>query len=105
MDVKLLLGKRIREYRLKRNLTQAQLAEQLGVDDKHLSRIELGRNMPNPQLLENLAVVFQIEIKDLFEFTHLENSENLKSELLKIIDQLNEEQLSLAYKYIRTFVI
>lgn len=42
-NIKVLLGKRIREYRLKHGLTQFQLAEKLGIDDKHLSRIELGK--------------------------------------------------------------
>ena len=105
MDVKLLLGKRIREYRLKHNLTQAQLVEKLVIDDKHLSRIELGKNMPNPQLLENLAEVFQIEIKELFEFTHNDTPEKVKQKLLNILEELNDEQLCLTYKYVRTFVI
>ena len=46
MEIKTLLGKRIREYRQKYGMTQFQLAEKLGIDDKHLSRIELGKNMP-----------------------------------------------------------
>ena len=105
MDVKLLLGKRIREYRRKHNWTQAQLAEKLVIDDKHLSRIELGKNMPNPQLLENLAEVFQIEIKELFEFTHNDTPEKVKQKLLNILEELNDEQLRLTYKYVRTFII
>lgn len=105
MDVKLLLGKRIREYRLNHKLTQAQLSEQLGIDDKHLSRIELGKNMPNPQLLERLAEIFNIEIKDLFEFKHHERPEDIRKEINKIIQTLDDEQLILAFKYLRTFVI
>ncbi len=105
MDVKLLLGKRIREYRLKHKLTQSQLAEQLGIDDKHLSRIELGKNMPNPQLLETLAEIFNIEIKDLFEFTHLDTPENIRQELNRIISTLDDEQIILAVKYLRSFVL
>ncbi len=105
MDIKLLLGKRIREYRLKHKLTQSQLAEKLGIDDKHLSRIELGKNMPNPQLLETLSEIFGIEIKDLFEFSHLNTEENIRQELHKIIETLDNEQLVLAIKYLRTFVI
>ncbi len=105
MDVKVLLGKRIREYRLKHGFTQAQLAEIVGVDDKHLSRIELGKNMPNPNLLEKYAQIFGIEIKDLFEFSYLEAPDTRKNDLLNMIDNLSPEQVVLTYKYVRTFVL
>lgn len=105
MDIKNLLGKRIREYRQRNKLTQSQLAEQLGIDDKHLSRIELGKNMPNPNVLFALSAIFNIEIKDLFEFNHLKNTSELRQELEQMIKDLNETQVVLAYKYIKNFVI
>ena len=105
MDVKTLLGKRIREYRQKYNYTQSQLAEMLGIDDKHLSRIELGKNMPNPALLEKLANLFNIELKDLFELSHFESPEVIREKLQEIINSLPTDQLILTYKYVRTFVI
>jgi transcriptional regulator with XRE-family HTH domain len=36
------LGRRLRDLRLGRQLTQAQLAERVGVDDKTISRAENG---------------------------------------------------------------
>lgn len=105
MDLKILLGKRIREYRVRYNMTQAQLAEKLSIDDKHLSRIELGKNMPQAVVITKLAEVFGIEPKDLFDFYHLDNPENIKPRIYDILENLNDEQLLLAYKYLRTFVI
>lgn len=105
MDVKKFLGKRIREYRLKHNLTQFQLAEKLGIDDKHLSRIELGKNMPQASTISGLAEVFKIEIKDLFEFSHLKTTDEIKTELDEIIKNLNDEQIIATYKYVKSFVI
>lgn len=105
MDVKVLLGKRIREYRQKLNLKQSQFAEMLGIDDKHLSRIELGKNMPTAVLLSKLAEVLNIEIKDLFEFSHLDNQEEILEKVRNITENLSKEQLVLTYKYVRTFVI
>lgn len=40
MNIKNLFGRKIKEYRKKKNLTQAQLAELVNVDDKHISCIE-----------------------------------------------------------------
>lgn len=105
MDIKVLLGKRIREYRQKYGMTQFQLAEKLGIDDKHLSRIELGKNMPQAVIISRLAEVFNIEPKNLFEFSHLSSIDDIKKDLRKILDNLSDEQVVLTYKYVKTFVI
>ena len=49
---KQLLGMRIKEFREKRKFTQDKLAEIVGIDPKHLSRIENGRNYPSFETLE-----------------------------------------------------
>lgn len=56
MDVKLRLGKRIRELRIKNRLTQQDLAEKADFEYKYLQRIE-GKNPPNIgiELLEKIA--------------------------------------------------
>ncbi len=105
MDIKILLGKRIREYRQKYKLTQFQLAEKLGIDDKHLSRIELGKNMPQAAVISKLAEVFGVEPKNLFEFSHLKSTNDVKEELLELIKNLDDEQIILTYKYVKNFVI
>ena len=104
-EVKSLFGKKIREYRKKRNLTQASLAEIVNVDDKHISCIESGKNFPSPDLLERLASALNVEPKDLFEFYHLQESDDLKSDIISMLDKLTEQELALAYKYIRTFLL
>ncbi len=45
MDINknILLGKKIKEIKKKRGLTQDFLAEKVGIDAKHLSRIECGK--------------------------------------------------------------
>lgn len=105
MDIKILLGKRIREYRKKHNLTQFELSEQLGIDDKHLSRIELGKNMPQANTLLKLSEVFGVEVKDLFEFSYLKPDEEIRNELNQIILKLTKEQLIYTYKYVKSFII
>lgn len=105
MDIKILLGKKIREYRKRSNLTQFQLAERLGIDDKHLSRIELGKNMPQANTIVKLAEVFRIDIKDLFEFSHLKSSDEVRKDLDNILKTLSDEQIILIYKYVKSFVI
>ena len=81
-NIKILFGRKIRELRKKRSFTQARLAELTGVDDKHISCIESGKNFPSSDLIERLSRALGVEIKELFEFYHLQDSENLKKNII-----------------------
>lgn len=105
MNIKNLFGRKIKEYRKKKNLTQAQLAELVNVDDKHISCIESGKNFPSADLIERLAVSLEVEPKDLFEFYYLQDTEDLKSDINNMLKKLNQEELALTHKYIRTFLL
>ena len=104
-SLKTLFGRKIKEYRKKKNLTQAQLAELVNVDDKHISCIESGKNFPSPDLIERIAVALNIEPKDLFEFYYLQDVPDLKSDIIAMLGELSQNELSLAHKYIRTFLL
>ena len=104
-NIKVLFGKKIKEYRKKKSLTQAQLAEFVNVDDKHISCIESGKNFPSADLIERLAKALEIEPKDMFEFYYLQEQQDLKKDIENMLEKLNKEELSLAHKYIRTFLI
>lgn len=105
VNIKKLFGLKIKEFRKKKNLTQAQFAEMVNVDGKHISCIESGKNFPSPDLIERIAMSLDVEPKDLFEFYYLQNSSDLKSDIMFMLEKLNEEELSLTHKYIRTFLI
>ena len=103
--LKFLLGKKIKERRNHLGMTQAQLAEIVNVDTKHISCIENGKNFPSADLIERLASALQIEIKDLFEYGYLDEPKNLKKEIINIVDELSHSELSLVYKYVKTFLL
>ena len=104
-NIKVLFGRKVKELRKRLNRTQAWLAEQVNVDDKHISCIESGKSFPSADLIERLAKAFNVEPKDLFEFYYLEDKENLRNKIHSMIDNLNENELIYSYKYIKTFVI
>ena len=70
MTIKQLLGLRIKELRTKIKLTQAQLAEKVGIDPKHQSCIENGKNFPSADLLDKYVLEFNIEACELFKISH-----------------------------------
>lgn len=103
MNVKTLLGKRIRELRHKKNLTQEGLASSIGIDYKSIGKIETGKNYPSSETLEKLAKAFNVSEKDLFDFNHLESSYNLEKEILRIFHDQSPEKQQLIYKIIKAF--
>ena len=104
-NLKTLFGRKIKEYRKRKSLTQAQLAELVSVDDKHISCIESGNNFPSPDLIERISGALNIEPKDLFEFYYLQDIFDLESDIVSMLDNLNQNELSLTHKYIRTFLL
>lgn len=95
-----LLGMRIKEFREKRHFTQDKLAELVGIDPKHLSRIENGRNYPSFETLEKILDSLQISYSDIFDYGHFNSNENLlKAINLKLLE-LNEEKLRFIYKMV-----
>lgn len=105
MNIKNLFGRKIKEYRKKKNLTQAQLAELVNVDDKHISCIESGKNFPSADLLERFAKALDVEPKDLFEFYYLKDTVDLKADIISMLENLSQDELALTHKYIRTFLL
>ena len=97
-EIKKLLGKRIKEIRIKRGLTQEKLAELVGVGERNLSKIECGDNFVTADTLSNILSALEIKPKELFDFEHNQEKENLKQELLKAIN--NETiDINLMYRF------
>ncbi len=68
-------AKLVRETRQRLGLTQAQLAEELGVSCQSVNRWENGRNMPLPIALKQIEILLRLEKNalDLLE-KHFPNS-------------------------------
>ena len=60
------IGKFIAECRKAKRLTQFQLAEELGVSDRAVSKWETGNSVPDNELALRLCRTLGINISDLF---------------------------------------
>jgi transcriptional regulator with XRE-family HTH domain len=60
------LGIRLRNVRLRKGLTQRELAERSGMPGTHISRIENGHRLPSLETLERLTGALQVPLSDLF---------------------------------------
>jgi transcriptional regulator with XRE-family HTH domain len=67
-DIRFLVSSKVREHRLKRDLTQEQLSQESGIDYKYIQRIE-GKNPPNIQIntLQRLAEALKVTPETLIK--------------------------------------
>ena len=59
------IGKFITECRKKKNLTQAQLAENLNITDRAISKWETGKSMPDFDIMLKLCEILEISVNEL----------------------------------------
>jgi len=67
-ELNICLGKKIKELRLARNISQFQLAVECGFEKSNMSRIEAGRTNPTVGTLLKICNSLNIELKELFNF-------------------------------------
>lgn len=95
-----LLGLRIKEFRELRKLTQERLSEIVGIDSKHLSRIENGRNYPSLETLEKIIEGLNVSYEDFFKFNHLVSKQELIEKISQKLESLPENKLKFIFKII-----
>ena len=100
MNIKEKFGKRLRELRTAKNMTQEKFSESIGIQPENYSRIENGLSFPKPENIEKISKILGIDIKELFEFEHFSNLEVIKEKLFHIID-LDEDTARLTYKFLK----
>jgi len=96
-----LLGARIKELRKLRQITQEQLAEKVDLATRYISLIEVGRSSPSLETIENIARALQVEIRDLFEFVHLQPGEITSETLEELLKEMDEKTAKTVFKMVR----
>ena len=68
MDVKLLVGKRVRELRNNLGISQEELADLAGLDRTYITSVECGKRNISIVNIEKLANALQVSLKEFFSF-------------------------------------
>lgn len=97
-ELKKLLGKRIREIRVVRNLTQEDLSELTEIGASSISKIESGHFHPTDENLERIAKALNVEPYKLYMFNHQKDINDLKQDIIKMLNNASDEDIKLAYK-------
>ena len=75
-------GTVIKDLREKKNMTQAELAEKLGVSDKTVSKWETAKGYPDISLLEPIAKVLGVSVTELISGNAVYNA-NVSANMLR----------------------
>jgi len=104
MGIKSELGQKIRRMRLKRNMTQEELAEKVDISQRTLSGIETGENFVTAETLDKLVVALETTFESLFATEHYKESPILRREINEIVGNLERRELEILYNLAKTLV-
>ncbi len=82
------IGSFLKLLRKEKNLTQEQLADQLGVSNRTVSRWENGNNMPDISLLAEIAEFYDVSIPELIYGER--KSESMREEVKEVAETMSD---------------
>ena len=74
------------------------------MDAKNLSRIEVGRGFPSLSTLERIGTALRVDMKDFFDYHHLEPVDEVATSIDLIAKSATEEELRLIYKLAKAVI-
>ena len=95
------LGEKIKFFRKKVGLTQAQFAEKIGISEKHVSKIELGTYIPTLPNFIKMLELLNIGLDDFGIYTK-NSDDNKYKKLFTLIIQSSDKEVEYYQKMIET---
>lgn len=103
METRDQLGRRIRDLRKKRGLTQERLAEAASVDVKYLGNIERGKENPTIGTLTKLANTLSVKMYQILDFEHeITGKRVLKRRIGQMLATCDERELQIILRLVRS---
>lgn len=87
------LGDIISELRNKKNLTQKELADKLGISDKAVSRWETGKSSPDLDMLFRISKFFNVSFENLLKARMVDDGtdDELMQDIIKEFNDMNKK--------------
>lgn len=95
MDIKVLVGQRIKKIRKSKKYTQEKLAELIGIEPQSLSYMETGKFSPSPDTLQKLGEILNVKPYEFYYFEDITEDEMIGD----IIKALKEDKKLLRLVY------
>ena len=95
------IGKRIKEIRLSKSLTQEALANATNVNVSHISNIERNKVKVSLQLLVHISNALNVTVDQLLENEYISTTSPAEQEIINAIHELDAEQQRILLKIAR----
>ena len=95
MDFRVYCGKRIKEYRENKDLTQEYMARELNIAPNHYGRIERGENACTLSKLIQICNILKITPNDLLAELIISRDSSVETEIQKL--NVNDKEAVLKY--------
>ncbi|MNW35218.1 anaerobic benzoate catabolism transcriptional regulator [compost metagenome] len=99
-----LIGKRIRQAREERELTQEVVAEMLDVSNAYISKIERGKTAISLERLSQLCVVLEESPEYILSGTNSSTKDYLRHEIVEMLERCSPEKIKLILQIIKPIV-
>lgn len=93
-------GKRVKELRKAKKITQEQLSEIIGIEPPNMSKLESGLHFPQPDKIEKIARALEVDVYELFDYEHKLKKPDLIKYIKKSLNDFDINALELIYKFI-----
>ena len=104
LDIKKQIGARIKKLRQDRGYSQEKFAEKLGIAQRTLCGLEIGKNFFKADTLEKILETLDITLEDLFRVNYLKPQDVLTDEIINTIKSIKDrEKIEIIYKIIMSF--
>ena len=104
-SLKVKFGRRLRELRKSKKMTQEQIAEFVSIEPPNFSKIECGMHFPQPEKIEKIARALNVDIKELFDFEHMQKRQTLIDNINKNLEDFDIKKVELIYKFIENLKV
>lgn len=84
------MGSFLKKLRKEKGLTQGQLAEQLNISNRSVSRWETGSTLPDISILIELAEFYKVDIKEIIDGKRESEDENMEKEVIETLEKVGE---------------
>ncbi|MDF2926355.1 MAG: transcriptional regulator [Paenibacillaceae bacterium] len=99
-----IIGKRIRQARESKGLTQEQLAEKLEVSNAYISKIERGKTPINLDRLSDLCVMLEESPDYILRGANSGTQDYLRNEIIVMLEGCSAEKIKLISQVIKPIV-
>ena len=99
-----IIGKRLKEARKKKGLTQEKLVEQIGVSIAYLSKIETGKIHINLERLTQICEVLEVTEGEILNGVSNTSQTYLNNEFNVLLKKCSPKKQKLIYDIIKTIV-